>query len=555
MRQNDVQNKIYMLVLKSLDGELSESENSILNDYLADNEHLGYYLKCVRMVDSIRNKAYYFELHDNAPDMLSYNELEKLALREDSFPAIELKKELEENDSEIDEVKTQKTNRFFKIFDKFVYVAAAMMIVFIVYAELFTPESSVQVATVVDHMDIKWSKESRELKIDDRLLTNQTAYCIEEGVINIKYDQGVDVVIEGPAKFSIERNGIYLESGRLYSVVSESGKGFTIDTPSSRYIDLGTEFGVDLTASGISELHVMNGKVQLYAGLEGQDKASYTVREGNAMRFNANNGELDKIALKESAFIRDMDSDAGVVWRGQKSLDLADIAAGGDGFGAGKYNVMLHPNQGITHYLTSPFSTSEEYFEFSDNQFVDGLFVPDGRRQQIVSSQGHVFAECPATSGFFDNQIVINPEPGLYTTNLRTGDIVFNGQLFGHGGLPCIVMHSNLGITIDLDAIRNKSLRALDRFECKIGIADLNEPVTANADFWVLIDGGVRYSLKKYNIKGVLNDVAVELNTSDRYLTLVATEGGDVDNPEGDFYERAISCDWCVFTEPVIIFE
>jgi hypothetical protein len=91
------------------------------------------------------------------------------------------------------------------------------------------------------------------------------------------------------------------------------------------------------------------------------------------------------------------------------------------------------------------------------------------------------------------------------------------------------------------------------RFAAKIGIADLNEPYPCNADFWVLVDGKVRYSLRNCRQKGKLTDISVELSDKDRFLTLVTTDGGDPDILR--IYERAISCDWCVFAEPVLELE
>ena len=60
--------------------------------------------------------------------------------------------------------------------------------------------------------------------------------------VKIQYDNGVDILIEGAAAFELERSGIYLEYGRLFSRVTKLGTGFRVDTPISQFADMETEF-------------------------------------------------------------------------------------------------------------------------------------------------------------------------------------------------------------------------------------------------------------------------------------------------------------------------
>jgi len=113
-------------------------------------------------------------------------------------------------------------------------------------------------------------------------------------------------------------------------------------------------------------------------------------------------------------------------------------------------------------------------------------------------------------------------------------------------------MHANLGVTFDLNAIRAMSpdIKIL-RFVSEIGIADFEESSGCNADFWVLVDGQVRRCRRNLRQKNVLSNVSIELGPSDRFLTLITTDGGDSDRMGA--YQRAYTCDWCVFVEPVLV--
>jgi hypothetical protein len=139
-------------------------------------------------------------------------------------------------------------------------------------------------------------------------------------------------------------------------------------------------------------------------------------------------------------------------------------------------------------------------------------------------------------------------------TQERNGIVQFNGQEYGSRKHPCIMMHANLGITFDLDALRTLCPDiTVSRFVSQIGVADFEETVGCNADFWVLVDGDVRVARRHVTVKGRLNDISVALTPADRFLTLATTDGGDVDRLGA--YQRSYTCDWCVFVEPALILE
>ena len=120
----------------------------------------------------------------------------------------------------------------------------------------------------------------------------------------------------------------------------------------------------------------------------------------------------------------------------------------------------------------------------------------------------------------------------------------------------CMFLHPNLGVTFDLDAIRSL-LPNVDpvRFQSKIGISE-RAWRECNADFWVLVDGKVRYKQEKVKRKGVIDIIDIKLSEDDRFLTFVTTDGGDPDmRTVNNFPALGIDSDWCVFADPVLILE
>jgi NPCBM/NEW2 domain len=111
--------------------------------------------------------------------------------------------------------------------------------------------------------------------------------------------------------------------------------------------------------------------------------------------------------------------------------------------------------------------------------------------------------------------------------------------------------NANLGITFDLAEIAsaNPGLR-LARFEAGFGVSENATNRPCNADFWVLVDGKVRFSQTVVRRKGMAGQIDVALAEGDRFLTLITTDGSD---PDGDAApHRATDSDWCVFAEPIL---
>jgi hypothetical protein len=96
----------------------------------------------------------------------------------------------------------------------------------------------------------------------------------------------------------------------------------------------------------------------------------------------------------------------------------------------------------------------------------------------------------------------------------------------GHRGL---LLHANVGITFDLAAIRQANPdHKLLRFVAVAGNPETastqGEAVSAN--LWVFLDGQPRFRRREINGTHGAIPVAVPLSGTDRFLTLVVTDGG-----------------------------
>lgn len=556
--ENKIKLELYSLTLEAIEGRISESDFNRLEEYLqTSSDARDIYSDLNIMYAYLRRPALAFQIHNERETDSSFDShiWQLLAEYENTAPEIEIPKEKPRRELIHKVVYPPKEKRKITKFSLFVLFNAAAVILFFLILRLVPPAGDIEVATLTDSLNAKWG-DNGFMPNGTRMVTGQESYLLTQGLVKVLFDTRVQVVIEAPAEFRmLTGDRIGLTYGKVYVTVPKEAVGFSVYTQNSRIIDMGTEFGVEADSRGDTRLHVLKGKTVLLAG-EDDNTITVEVSEGAAMSISGNDQHMMDIPCDETFFARDFDSANTVVWRQPPSLDLADVVRGGNGLGTGNSAVRLNPIKGLTDNHHFEYASAKGFLPIPELAFVDGIFVPDGQTQQIVSTRGDVFNECPDTSGIFDKDILADPERRILRSNFGPSNIQFYGQDYtDDSDKTCIVMHANLGLTFDLNAFRESYGRDIKRFMSRIGIADMGDNGPCNADFWVLADGKVRYSLRHCKQKGALYDLSIEIKSTDRFLTLVTTDGGDPDDPNGDFYQRAISCDWCVFTEPVLVLE
>ena len=134
-------------------------------------------------------------------------------------------------------------------------------------------------------------------------------FALASGLMEITYDAGAKVILQGPVTYEVEPNGGYLSLGKLTGKLGargerrgERGEGdksetrnqkseisgpsplspllsplFVIRTPTATVTDLGTEFGVEVSDDGATKTHVFVGEVRIATG-NGQDNSSGRTR-------------------------------------------------------------------------------------------------------------------------------------------------------------------------------------------------------------------------------------------------------------------------------------
>jgi hypothetical protein len=120
---------------------------------------------------------------------------------------------------------------------------------------------------------------------------------IRSGVLQLEFLGGARLLVEGPAELRLDSNSsALLKTGKASAYVPESARGFTLNTPDMKVVDLGTSFGVEVSPGRDSEVHVFNG----WVSVQPADLVPRKLEGGHAVRLV--NGELQDIAASPAKF-------------------------------------------------------------------------------------------------------------------------------------------------------------------------------------------------------------------------------------------------------------
>lgn len=134
--------------------------------------------------------------------------------------------------------------------------------------------------------------------LDVRALEEGRLVTIKGGILELELGPKTRLVLEAPAEFAVEAvDVVQLVSGRCYAEMEKGASGLRIKTPSGEVLDLGTRFGVEVTPSQGTSVHVFEGEVELAV-----ERKRSVLREGEAANWTADSG-LKSISVEAERFV------------------------------------------------------------------------------------------------------------------------------------------------------------------------------------------------------------------------------------------------------------
>ncbi len=154
------------------------------------------------------------------------------------------------------------------------------------------------VASVTALTDVVWPDGSSGLA-EGEALTVGSRVEFSGGLLQLNFASGVIASLEGPAKFELtDEEVVFLHRGKIAAYVPEGAEGFRVVTNSAEITDLGTEFAVDASSDGETQLFVFDGEVDLVSGSTSrriEAGNAFTIDgAGNAERANFSSGAFDR---------------------------------------------------------------------------------------------------------------------------------------------------------------------------------------------------------------------------------------------------------------------
>jgi hypothetical protein len=193
-----------------------------------------------------------------------------------------------------------------------------------------------EVATVRALTDVTWANDVVPPALLSSVRVGQQ-FEFTKGTVELLFHTRADVKVFGPAKFVVQSDmSILCYRGRVNTLVGESGKGFTIDTPKARIVDLGTQFGVDISESGDTEVVVFQGSVDLEksaadaARSTSAEKWTRRLQQGDAMRLDHSGHAQRVMAVQRGDFFPASNLDAFGRRREAAIIDVSDNIRDGE---------------------------------------------------------------------------------------------------------------------------------------------------------------------------------------------------------------------------------
>ena len=191
------------------------------------------------------------------------------------------------------------------------------------------------VGKITDMVDVRWS--------DDQTATVHGAnvplgrkYALSSGLMEITYDTGAKVVLQGPVTYEVDsRVGGFFSVGKLVarvekrevdklaigqrpldskSQIPNSPPLFTIKTPTATVTDLGTEFAVEVKPDRATVVHVIRGVVEATRDVRtGGQPVRERLVAGEAIRFAAITDPPDRMHSRSARVVLSPDIKAALL--------------------------------------------------------------------------------------------------------------------------------------------------------------------------------------------------------------------------------------------------
>ncbi len=191
------------------------------------------------------------------------------------------------------------------------------------------------VGRITGMVDVRWS-DNQTATVHGANVPLGRKYALSSGLMEITYDTGAKVVLQGPVTYEVDsRVGGFLSVGKLVarvekrevdklaigqrpldskSQIPNSTPLFTIKTPTATVTDLGTEFAVEVKPDRATVVHVIRGVVEATRDVRtGGQPVRERLVAGEAIRFAAITDPPDRMHSRSARVVLSPDIKAALL--------------------------------------------------------------------------------------------------------------------------------------------------------------------------------------------------------------------------------------------------
>jgi hypothetical protein len=178
--------------------------------------------------------------------------------------------------------------------------AAMLMGLIAVIAVRFARTPQIEVATLLLAEGCEWTQHAPPQE-GARLASGPMR--LQKGLAVVRFDGGAELILRGNTELELQSAArARLTHGDITVRADDEAAGFTLMTPTSEMIDLGTEFAAKVERSGATELHVLEGEVAV-SSTKTREQRSEVIHAGKAIRFeNAQSATHREVELRADRF-------------------------------------------------------------------------------------------------------------------------------------------------------------------------------------------------------------------------------------------------------------
>jgi hypothetical protein len=164
-------------------------------------------------------------------------------------------------------------------------------------------------AQVTASDEVRWSQHSSKPDQDQSIAAHESL-SIDAGIVEVELKRGTKLIVQAPAKWVIEgENKATLLAGKLVATVPLNAIGFTLETPTARIVDLGTEFAAEVGAEQKTEIHVFKGTVIAQrVAPAGKPRETVRLSAGDAIAIDRRSDSFSSIPIRSDHYVKTVKS-------------------------------------------------------------------------------------------------------------------------------------------------------------------------------------------------------------------------------------------------------